>query len=501
MNGFVTAPDTAAQEKPQRRVSPPRLLISAAAFGIAFSAMFVNQRLGLNLTIFFLLIYAFMAFNAKQVLAKTFRQERLLYLMAIPVVFLSVSFFVMSSQVLGLNVLAILAVMLVQYTVLSGSALNGWDEGGFIVDLVFTGINRFLFGFPRFMVDGGAALFKGRKKAGVLIGIGAGALLLLIVLPLLVSADAAMSSLLGRFFERLALENVFAYLFMFLLGASLIMAGAATAGEPEYTGLRSAFHVAKRPIPAVTTGVALTMVAAVYVLFAGMQFRYFFAPAETIASVLGLTSSAYAVRGFTEMLTITCLNFALISAALRWTQQAGGETQPYLKALYVLLVVFNFVILASAHIRMEAYVASFGQSVARFMSHSFMLLLAVLNGVMLARIFCGRVKLVRLFAAASLIYLCALTAVGPERYVAAQNISRCVQTGKLDVEYVLSLPGDALADSCEFLIDHPELFDEAAYTQASHAYVQLRDKQGSWMAYNLADERAKEKLSELLRAH
>lgn len=499
MNGFVMEPDIV--EKPQRRVSPPRLLISAAAFGIAFSAMFVNQQLGLNLTVFFLLVYAYAAFNAKQILIKTVRQEKLLYLMAIPVVFLSLSFFMSSSRVLGLNVFAILAVMLVQYTVLSGSALNSWDEGGFIVDLVFTGINRFIFGFPRFAVDGVAVLFKGRKKAGALVGIGVGALLLLIVLPLLASADATMSRLLGRFFERLALEDVFAYVFMFLLGASLITAGAATAGEPEYTGRRSAISIDNRPIPAVTTGVALTMVAAVYVLFAGMQFRYFFAPAETIASVLGLTSSAYAVRGFTEMLTITCLNFALILTALRFTQQTDGETQPYLKALYVLLVVFNFVILASAHIRMEAYVASFGQSVARFMSHSFMLLLVALNGVMLARIFCGRVKLIRLFAAASLIYLCAVTAIGPERYVAGQNISRYAQTGELDVEYVLSLPGDALADSCDFLIDHPQLLDEEAYVQASHTYVELRDRQGGWMAYNLADERAKEKLSELLRAH
>lgn len=495
MNDDMTAPQI--QSTPKRRANL-RLLISAAVFGILFAAIFVNQGLGLNLSIFFLLIYAYAAFNAKSIFAVPFRREKLLYLFAIPVVFLSLSLFITSSYIHVFSILAIFVVMVVQYTVLSGSALNRWDEGGFIVDLVMTGINRFLFGVVRFVGDGMSALFKGRKKAGALAGVGVGILLLLIVVPLLVTADANVSNLLGRFIENLALGDIFLYVFMFLLGASLIMGPASTALEPESTGPRKAIYFTKRPIPAVTVGVALTMVAAVYVLFAAVQFSYFFSPGETLAAVFGLTSSAYAVRGFGEMMFMTCFNFVLIVVALRFTQQKDGKTQPYLTILYVLLIVFNFVILASAHMRMTCYVVSFGDTVARLLSHSFMLLLVIFNIVMLARIFSDKVKLVRCFAAAALIYICTLAAVNPERYIAGENIKRYERTGKIDVEYLLSLPGDALADTCDFLIENPDLLDESARREAVLRLHIMENRDTGWASLNLADERAEAKLKTLL---
>ncbi len=494
MNG---SPAPEARE-PRRRKASPRLLISTAVFGIIFAAIFVNQSLGLNLTIFFLLIYAYAAVNRQSIFAVPFRQEKLLYIFTMPVVLLSLSLFLTSSFIHMFSILAIFAVMIVQYTVLSGNALNRWDEISFIVDLVFTGINRYLFGFVRFVGDGISTLLKGRKKGGALIGVGIGVILLLIVVPLLVGADANVSNMLERFIDSLALGDVFLYVFMFFLGASLIMGPAATALEPECTGPRQALTITKRPIPAVTTGIALTMVAAVYVLFAGVQFGYFFSPQETITSVLGLTSAAYAVRGFGEMMFITCFNFVLIVIAMHSTQQKDGATPPYLKALYVLLVAFNFVILASAHLRMACYVASFGDTVARFVSHSFMLLLVVLNIVMLARIFSERVKLVRCFAAAALIYLCTLAVVNPERYVSGENFSRYEKTGKIDTEYLLSLPGDALADTCDFLIANPELMDAKAREHAQLRLDMFECRDSGWLSYNMADDRAQSKLADLL---
>lgn len=495
MNVDMSSPHI--QDIPKRRANL-RLLISAAVFGILFAMIFVNQELGLNLTLFFLLIYAYAAFNTKSIFAVPFRREKLLYLFTIPVLFLSLSLFITSSYIHVFSILAIFVVMVVQYTVLSGSAQNQWDEGGFIVDLVMTGINRFLFGVVRFVSDGMSALFKGRKKAGALAGVGMGILLLLIVVPLLVTADANVSNLLGRFIESLALGDIFLYVFMFLLGASLIMGPAATALEPECTGPRQAVYFTKRPIPAVTVGVALTMVAAVYVLFAAVQFSYFFSPKETLAAVFGLTSSAYAVRGFGEMMFMTCFNFVLIVVALRFTHQQDGKTPPYLTALYVLLIAFNFVILASAHMRMSCYVASYGDTVARLLSHSFMLLLVIFNIVMLGRIFSDKVKLIRLFAAAALIYLCTLAAVNPERYVAGENIKRYERTGKIDVEYLLSLPGDALADTCDFLIENPDLLDESTRREAVLRLHMMENRDTGWASLNLADERAEAKLKALL---
>ncbi len=499
MDSFTEAPATYADDMSpvKRRLSPPRLLIGSAVFGVIFTALFANQDFGLNLTILFLLVYAYAFFNRKLIITKTFRQEKLLYLFTIPVIYLSLTLFTSDSAINALSVLVILFVMYVQYVVLSGSARNSWDEGGFFIDIIFAGINRLLFGFIRFVGDSAGRLFKGKKKTGALVGVGAGVILLLIVVPLLVGADANVSDMLGQFIDSLALGDVFLYVFLFLLSASLITAPAATALESEHTGPRKAFYITQRPIPAISTGIALSMMAVVYVLFAIVQFRYFFAPKETISSVLGLTSSAYAVSGFGELMFITCLNFVLIMVAMRFTQQNDRRTPAFLKSLYVLLIAFNFVILASSHLRMQCYEAAFGYSVARFLSHSFMLLLVILNVTMLVRIFSDRVKIVRLFAVAALIYICAVVAVNPERYVAGENIRRYEQTGNIDAEYLFSLSGDALGDACDFVIAHPDMFDTVVKRQAEYMLEDLEQKNG-WASFNLADERARGKLQKLL---
>jgi len=485
-------------EKPKRPRTSPRMLISAAVFGAAFALIFVNQALGLNLTILILLIYAYAALNSKPAMARRYRDEKLLYLFTFPAVLLSLTFFLTDSCVNIFNFLAIFAVMITQYTVLSGNALNRWDESGFILDVFFSAINRFLFGSLRFVGDGVTTLFGGKKKAGMLAGIAAGLALLMIVVPLLVSADAYVSLAVGNLIDSLALGDIFLYVLMFLIGASLIMAPFSTASEPEATGPRRAVHFFRRPIQPVTAGIALLMVSVVYVLFAVVQFGYFFVPRETIASVLGLTSSAYAVRGFGEMMTVTCLNFGLIILGLCFVQQKNGKTPPYLKALYVLLIAFNFVMLASAHLRMECYISAYGASVARFLAHSFMLLLAALNAMMLARIFSDKVKLVRLFASAALIYLCALSAVNPERAVAKENFARYERTGKIDTAYMLALPGDALAETCDFLEAHPVVFDGEARSAAQSRLEEMEGRYTGWPSLNLAEERAKEKLKALL---
>ena len=68
MNEMMTAPGI--QDKPKRHINK-RLLTSSAVFGIIFAAIFVKQGLGLNLTLFFLLIYVYAAVNAKSIFAKT----------------------------------------------------------------------------------------------------------------------------------------------------------------------------------------------------------------------------------------------------------------------------------------------------------------------------------------------------------------------------------------------------------------------------------------------
>ena len=507
---WAAAPAQAARpEKKPWAAAPPRLIASASVFGALFAYLLVHQEPGLNFTILVLAAYAFAFINRGLFVQRTFRQEWPVYIATIPVLLLAVLFFTTDTVLNILSVPVILLVMAAQYLVISGNAVYGWDHPGFIADLIFGALNRGLLAMGLYSAGLFGALFKGRsqKKAGVLAGVVAGIALLLIVAPLLLLSDPNIAGAVQLFFRFLDFGDIILYLFVFYLGATLVTAPIASAKSPELTGQRKAGEkAAGRPIPAVTTGIALTMLGVVYVLFAAVQFGYFFLPQETIRTVLGLTSSAYAVRGFGELLLVTCINFAVILAAQRFTALKDGKTSPYLKALLTLLVTFNFVIMASSHLRMQVYEASFGHTVLRFLSHSFMVLLLVLNAIVLLRIFLPRVKVMKLFLAAALVYFCTVTAINPERYVACRNIQRYEQAvaagveQDVDVHYLISLSDSAMPAVCEFLQRHPELATENIREQAEGRLAYLRSRNGGWQSLNTARTSARHALEKLLGA-
>ena len=359
-----------------------------------------------------------------------------------------------------------------------------------------------MFGMGYFFSGAVNTVFKERavKKKGVVLGIAIGALLLIITVPFLLTADRQVAAIFADFFVNIDFGTIILFLFLLFLGAALVTGPIATANFGEFAGRGEPRKRAnKRPIQPSTTAIALSMVGIVYVLFASVQFQYFFLPREMLDTEFGLTSAAYAVQGFSELIYITCLNIVLIAGAMRFTMHKGGQTQPYMKALYTLLIVFNFVILASSHLRMQCYEASFGYTVARFLSHGFMVLLLVLNVLMLVQIYTSRFKAAKWFVVAALVYYCAIVAINPDLFVAKRNISRYENENKVDAAYMFTLSSTAVSEACDYVDRYPEAFDETARERAEGTYCryEYRDNNG-WQSLNIADLRAQKKLEKIL---
>jgi hypothetical protein len=485
----------------EKAQTPAKLLISAVVFGAAFSYLFTNQSPGLNILFFVLLLYGFALVNRDLFLRSTFKEEKLITFFTAPVIFLGAYFFIGNTFLNALSILVILFVMFVQYLVLSGNALYKWYQPMFLVDLLFGGINRMFLGIGHFITGSVNSIFRSQseKKKGAVIGILIGLLLLILIIPLLLSADPWISSVLSILFSEIRIGDIFLYIFLFLVGASMAVAPIATAKRGEYTGKREAKASDSRPVLGITSGSALTIISVVYVLYAVLQFSYFFEPSSTMASTLGLTSSQYAVGGFGELLFITCLNFVIIAAVLRFTKQENGNTKAYIKVLCTMLIAFNFVIMASSHMRLQYYEDSYGFTVARFISHSFMVFLLIVNVIMLIRIYWSKMRAIKYVATAALLYFCVIVAINPEAAVVRGNIQRYNLTGKIDTGYMFDLSGDAISEACDFLTVHPELYDEKTKIAAEEKYMYYYDNiSAGWQSLNLADIRAYNKLKGLI---
>lgn len=490
-------PPADVQLAPKHKPAPIRLIASAAVFGAVFALLFVRQTPGLNMTLFVLAVYAFGWYNRDLFVVKRFRDDPVIYLMTLAVLALGVLLFTGASGLNPLAVMVIVLIIFVQYLVLSGTALHDWDRPAFIIDMFLGGFNRMLCAVGQFSRGVFGRRCMKEKRRGVAIGIALGAILLCIVLPLLAMADDQMERIVDDFFGRFFSVDILLYLIAFYAAATLAVGPVAVAKREEYTGSRTA-KVSRgiRPVLPASAAIALTMVCAVYVLFAALQMRYFFNPEETINQTVNLTRSYYAVRGFGEMVFISCLNFVLVALTLRFVK--NDKPGAYQKVLLTLLIAFNFVIMASSHMRMAYYEAAFGYTVARMLSHSFMVLLAALGVMMLVRIYVP-FKIFKLAAALIVLYFCTVVTLNPERFITQRNIARYETAGEIDAVYSLRLGGDATADMCAFLQQHPELLSSDVRQTAEDRLSAYDSISQSWQSLNVADARAADSLGQIVK--
>ena len=213
------------------------------------------------------------------------------------------------------------------------------------------------------------SLFRGGGR-GQVRGVALGALcalpLLLLCGALLASADAVFSGVFGSFADWLAELDALSALFkaldtlfftlcffsaIFFLCHPPAEGAAAAQEQAEERPERSA-------VPYVT---ALTLLCALYALFAAVQFEYLFGGAEAAAMEGGWAE--YARSGFMQLVLVAAVDLAvLLFCAVR-----AGHSRA-VRALCLLLAALTAVILASAFWRMRLYILAYGLSVLRAMT-------------------------------------------------------------------------------------------------------------------------------------
>lgn len=316
-----------------------------------------------------------------------------------------------------------------------------------------------------------------QEKPGQLKGLGLGLLiavpLLGIALVLLASADevfgAGLSGLLRGLRFPAATDAVTDTLLSLALGLCLfsllwgIRRPQPAAAPRERAGL-----------PALSAGVVLGTLAAVYAAFVWVQLSYLFGGATSAAMAGGWAQ--YARRGFFELAAIGLLNISVLALTL-----PRGSGHPVLRALGGALVLLTALILVSAAWRMGLYIQAFGLSLLRLLTlWGMAMILAALIGFSVRLIRPGT-ALFRPLAAVALAAWVALSALGPAGLVARWNAAAYAQgrLAAIDARYLGRLGADAL----------PVLtrLSQGGLAEADLAVQRLQSERDlPWWAWNLA---------------
>jgi hypothetical protein len=242
-------------------------------------------------------------------------------------------------------------------------------------------------------------------------------------------------------------------------------------------------------IDATITVTMLLMMNAVYVLFAIVQFSYFFG-GGIAALPDGATYAEYARRGFAELVVVTIINFTLLMVTLHGVDRSVRSMDRLLRMLLALLIACTGVMLCSAFIRLTMYEKAYGFSETRLLVHAFMLFMVVLFIIALYKLWNDKLKLMQPYAVVAIAAYLIINYIQVDVIVAKNNIARYEMTGDIDANYLGSLDFEAAPYLIELKNKHPEI--EGA---ADDAIKIMRDRlpnpeKASWLSFNAAEWRA-----------
>ncbi|SCW69740.1 protein of unknown function [Paenibacillus tianmuensis] len=499
--------------------SEGKLLLAALGCAVVHHYLFYVKTWGVSFPLFVLLFYVYYYWAVRE--KRELRLEPSLAL-AVPVLLLSFTYAVHSNMLLLiLNALAV-PLLIVAHTTWHMS--EGRPKMPFflrMLDQVFVQTLRYV---PQPVVVAFRALsFK--TKAGrsqelikVLIGLIVSIPLLLAVIALLASADSVFDRTLawlpelasglelGRtLFRALWIVCIATGLFAYVRGLlqpkrwppRVAKEDFAPGDEPPAITPAAAAVTPSAGVPRIDATVAATILVvlnAVYLLFAFVQFSYFFGGGAAELPE-GITYASYARKGFAELVVVTLINLTVLTIMLYGVKRPGLAAWRFLRTLLAVLVGCTGIMLSSAYLRLSMYEQAYGYTEFRLLVHAFMLFLLVLFVLALVKLWRERLPLLRCYAAVTVTAYVIVNYIGVDAAVARGNIQRYEATGQIDTAYLSRLGYEVVPLLLELKRKHPE--DIGVY-EALESF-RSRVKHGeptSWTEFNWSKWRAAKALKE-----
>lgn len=190
---------------------------------------------------------------------------------------------------------------------------------------------------------------------------------------------------------------------------------------------------------------ALGALNALFGLFVAVQLAVLFGGDGYVRDTAGLTYAQYARSGFAQLVVVAALTLGVVGGALRWARAERPRDAAILRALLGALCLLTLVVLASALHRLGLYEEAYGFTRMRLAVHALLLFGGALFVLVVAALASGR----RDWLARATVVLGALAALtfwvgDPDRRIAAHNVERYEDTGRIDTYHLSKLSADAV---------------------------------------------------------
>lgn len=284
---------------------------------------------------------------------------------------------------------------------------------------------------------------------GILRGLLISLPIVLCLGSLLASGDLVFNQKVTDFFEDFSAEKITEYFqqALWIAGIAYLVAGVfmhsmKNSGDEKVT---AETDPAIKPFLGFTeAAVVLISICILFVLFVGVQFKYFFG-GETNIGVAGYTYSQYARRGFNELITVAFISLMIV-IGLRGVVRLESEKQwKGYTGLNVVLIALVLVILVSAYQRISLGIDWHGYSRLRLYPILFLIWLGALF-VVVAALLAARREHFFAFALVLSTFGFAVTVslFNIDAATVKHNVFRAWHGKNLNVAHLASLSSDAV---------------------------------------------------------
>jgi len=468
------------------------ILLYGLIVGISFDVFFYNKTLGISYPAYVILILLIFIASFWGSLRKL---NNLIWFFAVPILLISATFLIYSNQILKILNYLIAPFLVIMFSSLAaGVNRSDWSDIRFIGDIVKRVFVPFGFIHKPFVTLFRLNVREGREGRSrvlpkVLLGILISVPVLAIIIWLLSSADIVFKNLFVNIPVSKIIKHFLVVISVFIYTVCFLWSLLKAFDEREKsTYERIKWKLFFDPVILLTI---LVLINVIYAVFSVIQFAYLFGGSSFVLPS-SYTYAEYARRGFFELVVVSIINFGILLFGIVFVKKENKKIFTAIRAFLTLLVVFTFVLLASAFYRMLVYEQAYGFTYLRVFVQTFMIMLFFLSIVNIIYIWYSKIPIIKSYFIISLAVYIIMNFANVDVVIAKNNINRYYKTGQIDMAYLKGLSYDAVPEMQKLLVSVKDSSDpyekqiaEDIIEDFEEKKIKLED-QKSWQSFNIS---------------
>jgi hypothetical protein len=327
-----------------------------------------------------------------------------------------------------------------------------------------------------------------KKGSAVLLGAVIAVPVLAVMIPLLMSADAAFEGLLDQLpewdFEELLATAIVGFGIACVVYTRAVALMHHPKSDKSYVSIRKGLNL-------LTVNTALGAVCVLYAVYLVSQLAYFWGG---LAGILpkGFTVAEYARRGFFEMAWLCVINLSVMILAITFTEKKEGKSPISTRFFCLFIGIITLFLVVTAGAKMVLYIGSFGMTRLRVLTMVIMVFFGLTTAVISVWLFVSKLPYMKIVVLSALILGAAVLWADVDSVVAKYNVDAYLSgtLQEVDMSHLYQLGSGAIPHLHRLAQEAPDVAvrNRAAEILTSREYRYQVDFQDWNYADSAADE-------------